>query len=292
MEAAVSCRLILYADDSALLVSGTSVSVIEETLEWLVDNKLSIHLGKTESIFFGSNKKIRKQSTIKLICGDNEVTALENVKYLGVSLDQSLGGKYIAESFLKKANSRLKFLWRQAKYLNRNSRKLLATSLILCHFDYACSAWFEGLQVKLQKKLQILQNKTLRFVLGYPPRSHIAIEEITLLHWIPVCQRVKQIKLNNMFRIVHGNAPQYLKRDISMVSDQHSFFTRNSFLSVVLPHVKSSGKKTFRFSAGKIWNALPVSLRSAEDLLLFMKGVNKHLREELITEARSDFHFY
>ena len=45
-----------------------------------------------------------------------------------------------------------------------------------------------------------------------------------------------------------------------MVSDQHSFFTRNSILSVVLPHVKSSGGKKFRFSAGKIWNALPVSL--------------------------------
>ena len=49
MEAAVSCRLILYADDSALLVSGTSVSVIGGTLgheltflsEWLVDKKLS-----------------------------------------------------------------------------------------------------------------------------------------------------------------------------------------------------------------------------------------------------------
>ena len=55
----VSCRLILYAEDSTLLVSGTSVSVIEETLvheltflsEWLVDNKLSIHLGKTKIIF-------------------------------------------------------------------------------------------------------------------------------------------------------------------------------------------------------------------------------------------------
>ena len=62
------------------------------------------------------------------------------------------------------------------------------------------------------------------------------------------------------------------------------FSTRNSFLSVVLPYVKSSGKKTFRFPAGKIWNALPVSLRSAEDLLSFKKGVNKHLREELNTE--------
>ena len=60
MEAAVSCRLILYADDSALLVSGTSNSVKEEPFgheltflsEWLVDNKLSIHLQKNESILF------------------------------------------------------------------------------------------------------------------------------------------------------------------------------------------------------------------------------------------------
>ena len=118
------------------------------------------------------------------------------------------------------------------------------------------------------KKLQILQNKTMRFVLGYPPRSHIGIEELTLLHWIPVCQRGEQIKLN------------------------HMYFTRNNILSVVLPHVKSSGEKTFRFSAGGIWNALPVFLRSAEDLLSFKKGVKKHLREELITEARSDFNFY
>ena len=72
---------------------------------------------------FGSNKKIRKQSTMKIICRDNEVTAKDNVKYLEVSLDQSLGGKYIAESIFKKGNSRLKFLWRQVKYLNRNSLK-------------------------------------------------------------------------------------------------------------------------------------------------------------------------
>ena len=110
----------------------------------------------------------------------------------------------------------------------------------------------------------MLKNKTMRFVPGYPPRSHIGIEEFTVLHWIPVCQRVKQIKLNNMYRIVHGNAPQYLKRDISMSNDQHSFFTRNSILAVVLPQVKLSGKKTFRYSADKIWNAVPVSLRSAK----------------------------
>ena len=62
MEASVSCKLILYADDSALLVSGTHIKTIEnisgDTLlslsNWLIDNKLSLHLGKTESILFGT----------------------------------------------------------------------------------------------------------------------------------------------------------------------------------------------------------------------------------------------
>ena len=61
-----------------------------------MDKKLPIHLG--------SNEKIRKQSTMKIICGENEVAAKDNVKYLGVSLVQSLGVKYIAESILKREN--------------------------------------------------------------------------------------------------------------------------------------------------------------------------------------------
>ena len=92
MEAAVSCRLILYADISELLVSGRSVFVIEETLgheltflsEWLGDNKLSFHSRKTESILSGSNKNIRNPSTMKIKCGENEAAAKDNVKYLGI----------------------------------------------------------------------------------------------------------------------------------------------------------------------------------------------------------------
>ncbi len=57
MSAAVRCKLLLYADDSALLVPGCKVKDIENTLsielesvdQWVVDNKLSMHLGKTEA---------------------------------------------------------------------------------------------------------------------------------------------------------------------------------------------------------------------------------------------------
>jgi len=68
ISAAVRCKVLLYADDSALLVPGCNVKDIEHTLgielesvnQWLVDNKLSMHLGKTESMLFGSKRKLSK----------------------------------------------------------------------------------------------------------------------------------------------------------------------------------------------------------------------------------------
>ena len=60
MASAVGCKLLIYADDSALIASGKNIADIETTLSseleyvsnWLIDNKLSLHLGKTQSILF------------------------------------------------------------------------------------------------------------------------------------------------------------------------------------------------------------------------------------------------
>ena len=54
MTSTVRCKLLLYADDSALIAPGKNVADIETTLSseleyvsnWLIDNKLSLHLGK------------------------------------------------------------------------------------------------------------------------------------------------------------------------------------------------------------------------------------------------------
>ena len=64
MVRAASCELYFYADDLALLVSGKDGDEIESKLRYelqnvnnlLVENKLSIHLGKTESILFAMSR--------------------------------------------------------------------------------------------------------------------------------------------------------------------------------------------------------------------------------------------
>ena len=103
-----------YADDSRILVSGKSVLDVEKALtydmnlvsQWLIDNKLSLHLGKTESIVFGSKQKLRSQSSIDISCNGTPIASTSSVKYLGITLDQNLSFCSMTESLLKKANSR------------------------------------------------------------------------------------------------------------------------------------------------------------------------------------------
>ena len=77
----MTCQLLLYADDSALLVEGKGPNLMAETLSnelnscrhWLIDNKLSFHLGKTEAILFGSKKRLKKVNSFNVKCGEVEI---------------------------------------------------------------------------------------------------------------------------------------------------------------------------------------------------------------------------
>ena len=76
MPATVKCKLILYADDSALVVAGKNCSIIQQRLsselesiwEWLIDNKLSLHFGKIKSIVFGSKRRLHGNKSIEVTC--------------------------------------------------------------------------------------------------------------------------------------------------------------------------------------------------------------------------------
>ena len=146
MPISVDCKLLLYADDSALLVSNKDPKIVADRLsyelescrQWLIDNKLSLHLGKTEAILFGSKRKLNSVQDFSVICDGKKINNASSVKYLGVTLDNTLSGDSIALNVIKKASGRLKFLYRHSGCLNFKTRKTLCSALIMCYFDYAC----------------------------------------------------------------------------------------------------------------------------------------------------------
>ena len=137
MASAVRCKLLLYADDSALFASGKNVADIESMLSseldyvsnWLIDNKLSLHLGKTQSILFGTKRRLSTGAKLNVICNGNVIESKSNITYLGVTLDQFLSGEIIASNILYKSSNKLKFLCRNAGIFNLK-KTLLISALI------------------------------------------------------------------------------------------------------------------------------------------------------------------
>lgn len=298
MAAVVQNKLMLYADDSAILVSSKNKEDIELLLskdmntvsQWLACNKLSLHLGKTESILFGSKQRLKHQSNLNVKCNDQLIESTSSVKYLGATIDQFLSFEFMANSIIKKANSRLKFLYRKSEYLSLHTKKLLVSALIQCHFDYASSAWFLGLSQTLKHKLQVTQNKMIRFLLNLEPRSHISRNHFYSLNWLPVESRVNQNILCHVFKIVSNKSPSYLKEHFKPVNSSHSYATRFGTRSVTqngtcsmsdsgrlcLLSVNSFGKRSFAFNGCNLWNCIPQDARDAKTLSAFKFKVKNY----------------
>ena len=188
----------MYADDSALFFAHEDPTVITERLsaeltnckKWLVDNKLSLHVGKTECLLFGSKSKLKKVDNFQVSCEGRAVQRVYQVKYLGVFLDASLAGSAHFHHVLKSCVGRLSFLYRHSQLLDFHCRKTLCTSLIQPYLDYCSSSWYEGLSVSLKKKLDVFQRKMIRFIHGFDSRHHVGPNFLQSLSWLSICDRV------------------------------------------------------------------------------------------------------
>ncbi len=85
---------------------------LESCSEWLVDNRLSLHLGKTEAMLCGTKRKMRSKEGFGVKCKDTLIDSVSEVKYLGVKIDETLSGEGILKTFVKKCTGRIKFLYR------------------------------------------------------------------------------------------------------------------------------------------------------------------------------------
>ena len=290
MEAVVRNKLLLYADDSGILVSGKDIQYITSQLtddltsvgKWLTDNKLSLHLGKTESILFASQPRLRSCDKVHITCNETSISSTKSVKYLGVNLDQGLSGESIANLVIKKANAKLKFLYRKSKFLNRYTKQLLVSSLIQCHFDYACASWYLGLSQYLKNRLQATQNKMVRFILDLGPRTHNGRAHFEEVGWLPVHLRVDSLILGHVHKIHCNSAPSYMNEHFKLANEVHSYSTRfRDSNSYSIPKVKGFGEKTFAYNGCQVWNRLPSHFRSISNHRHFKKSVKEHFMQSV-----------
>ena len=207
-------------------------------------------------------------------------------------MDYQLTREAIVNSIVQKVNGRLKFLYRQCSFLEEKLRKSICSALIQCHLDNACSSWYSGLNKHLKKKLQICQNKTVRFIKNLGPRSHIGFSELDSLNMLNVDFRVKQLRLSHVHKIFNETGPSYLSEYFVETSDVHQHFTRSSIDNFVIPSVSGAAATTFYYSGIKDWNSLPLDVKQKRSFNGFKCAAKQYLRTQLQLMESDQFIYY
>ena len=144
----------------------------------------------------------------------------------------------MALKVINKINGKLEFLYRKNRFLSPELRRML------------CNA-------RAKKKIQIMQNKCIRFCLRLDIMHHISDEDFRLINWLPTSKRVDQCINTITFKFVNNTCPHYLK-EIFEFAPHCRIDTRNKFAKLKIPFRKTNiGQKAISFVGPSLWNSLP-----------------------------------
>ena len=191
MPQAVKSNLLLDADDSVLCTHIAKIERIpnedfENICDWFVDNKLSIHFGddETKTILFVSKRRAKNICKLIIRCKETNIKQQAQVTYLGYVLDEPMSGEPMTLKSVNKINEKLKFPYRKDNSLIREACRVLCNDHIQSHSEYVCTACYPNLTEKTKKKIQIMQNKCIRFCFRLDKMQHISLAEFRLINWL------------------------------------------------------------------------------------------------------------
>lgn len=285
MYSCLNCRLSLYADDSALFFAHRDPAVIANRLgnelanckRWLIDNRLSLHMGKTECLLFGTSRKLKRVGNFSLTCEGEPIKQVSTVKYLGVELDETMSGEAHGKKLVSKCVGRISFLYRYSSLLDEKTRAILCSALIQPYIDYCCSSWYSSLSAKLRQQIDVLQRRMVRFVFSYGPRFHVDSSHLKRLSWMSISDRVGYFKRMHVFKIRQGLAPSYLTERFTRVEERHTYNTRGSGRNFSVSDEICGSLVSFSYTAVKLWNQLPDDLKEARTLTFFKKKLKEFI---------------
>ena len=271
-------QLYKFLNPHSLLSQSNAKNSIEQCInelsKWLHTNQLKLNESKTELLIIGKKTHLSKMSYDSITIGGEEIKATPCAKNLGVFIDQELTMRKQINSVVKSCNIQLRILWTIRRFLNTESSKTLAISLVLSKLDY-CNSLYYGLPNVLIDQLQRVQNSAARFVLNLRKSDHIT-EGLKHLHWLPVRRRIEYKIALITFKSLKGNGPGYL-RDLLDETHAPRQTRSNNKLKIPRTKLKSAGDRSFSVAAPSIWNTLPAHVTNSNSITSFKKLLKTHL---------------
>ena len=254
---------------------------IDQIKSWMQNFFLKINEDKTQIIVFsrptlGANF----QETQVTLNNGEEILITDKIKYLGFHFDRFLSFTSHVNKIVSHCYQLLNTVRQLRKYLTQTEVETLVHSIITSRVDYCNSLFFGAQKTNCIMKLQRLQNSASKIVLrkgrlqGCPSG-----ERLNILHWLTVEKRIVFKVLVIIYGCFIGTAPvlvsSLLQRKFPSSTIDDDF--NCDFDDRLYYPVYSIGRRAFIFYAPRMWNALPIDIRSSVNKDIFKNKLKTYL---------------
>ena len=194
--------------------------------------------------------------------------------FLGVIFDKSMSFTDHINHVCKVSHFHIRDIRRIRDLVPKSALIPLANALVTSRLDY-CNSLYNGIAKTNVQKLQRIQNSIARAITKTPKYDHIR-PILKDLHWLPVEMRIKFKTSLLVYKALQTGQPEYLKSMLSNPKHSHSTRFANSLLDVPRTNTEI-GKRAFSVAGPKLWNSLPLSVRTANSLSTFKSRLKTHL---------------
>lgn len=268
--------LIMYADDTVIYApvsrhpSLHQIKCYQDDLnkiaQWCEDNRLSINFSKTKLMILG---RVRNPSQIRqlpdLRMNNMVLGYTDSYKYLGLRLNSQLTLTQHINSTIALVANKLKTFTTVRQYIGTETSLLVYKTMILPLFEYS-NLVYSLVPVALRKKLQRLQNRSLRII--FFRDSHLATSQLhDKAKLVPLSQRADTQLLCLMFRRSFDNNKFPLLPPTVETRSMHK-------IKFQIPRPKKERFRHFPVYRGsQLWDNLPADVQQADSYQGFKSKV-------------------
>ena len=264
----VSSHCALFADDCLLyrkINNKEDHQILQHDLHnlelWANKWLMSFNVSKCEVLRIS----LRNALEFSYILYNFPLHIVSEARYLGVIIDSKLNFNKHTDVICKKANSALSFLRRNLLSCNSKIKSDAYLMYVRPILEYAICSWSPHSRRNIDK-LEAVQRRAARFVLGNYHYTSSVTEMLHSLKWSSISSRVNAFKLQMMYKIIHRIVDLKLPNYITF----NSSFTRGHNYKLTVPPLRIDAYKfSFFPSTITLWNRLLVSTVNAATIDTF-----------------------
>ena len=276
---------ILYADDTCVTLDGKSlenlITLMNQELHllyiWLQSNKLTLNVQKTYYIIFHRARLKLHNTTIDLQMGDCNLNKANNLKYLGVIIDDPISWVHHITYIKNKISKGIGIMSKASKYLQRKSLLTLYYSYIYPYMIYCIEAWGNASNCHLDQLYKI-QKKVIRLIsfTNYGISSATTFKKLEIL---PLNKLVYNRIGIMMYKYFNNLLPPAINDLYVSNNDVHKYSTRQKHLLYINRSNINVYEKSFGNTSVRVWNALQSKIDVNVPISKFKKSSKNYLQD-------------